>query len=134
VVGRLKSERMKTARENILIEGSDDSVDLGRIHYHAVRENPSASLSDVQSKTLEIIRALADDELVEIGSMSGEGGRFVTWDTPLDESMKEIHDVYINDFHDRALWVWYCWLSLTAKGEQVAEALERKYAEVRSDS
>jgi hypothetical protein len=124
---------MKTARENILIEGLDDSVDMGRVHYHAVQENPSASLSDVQSKTLEMIRSLVDDGLVELGSMSGEGGYFVTWDTPLDESMKEIHDVYVNDFGDRALWVWDCWLNLTAKGKQVAEALERKYAEIRSD-
>jgi hypothetical protein len=125
---------MKTARENILIEGLDDSVDLGGVHQYVAHENPSASLSDVQSKTLEIIRALVDDGLVELGSMSGEGGLFVTWDTTLDESMNEIRDVYVNHFDDRALWVWDCWLNLTAKGRQVAESVERKYAEVRSDS
>jgi hypothetical protein len=52
----------------------------------------------------------------------------------IDESMKEIHDVYVNHFDDRALWVWDCWLNLTAQGEQVAESLERKYAKVHSDS
>jgi hypothetical protein len=125
---------MKTARENILIEGFDDSVDLGGVHQYVARENPSASLSDVQSKTLEVIRSLVDDGLVELGSMSGNGGCFVTWETSLDESMKEIHDVYVNHFDDSGLWSWYCWLNLTAKGEQAAESLERKYAEVRSDS
>jgi hypothetical protein len=125
---------MKTARENILIEGLDDSVDLGGVHQYVARENPSASLSDVQSKTLEIIRSLVDDGLIELGSMSGEGGYFVTWDTPLNESMKEIHDIYVNHFDDDGLWSWYCWLNLTAKGEQVAESLQRKYAEVRSNS
>jgi hypothetical protein len=125
---------MKEARENILIEGLDDSVDLGGVHQYVARENPSASLLDVQSKALEIIRSLVDDGLVELGSMSGEGGRFVTWETSLDESMKEIHDVYVTRFGDDGLWSWYCWLNLTGKGKQVAESVEQKYTEVRSDS
>jgi hypothetical protein len=107
---------MKTARENILIEGLDDSVDLGRVHHHVVREDPSLSLSEVQNNTLEIIRSLVSDGLVELGSMSGKGGYFVTGETSLDDSMKEIHDVYVNQFDDSGLWSWYCWLNLTAKG------------------
>jgi hypothetical protein len=74
------------------------------------------------------------DELFELGDLSGKVGHFVAWKTSLDESMKEIHDVYVNHFDDKLNWTIYCWLNLTAKGEQVAEALERKYAEVRSDS
>jgi hypothetical protein len=122
---------MKTARENILIEGLDDSVDLGGVHQYVVQEDPSLSLSEVQDNTLEIIRSLVDDGLVELGSMSGKGGHFVTWETSLDESMQEIHDVYVNHFDDRGLWIWYCWLNLTSKGEQIAESLEQKYAEIR---
>jgi hypothetical protein len=125
---------MKTARESILIEGLDDWVDLGRIHRNVAQASPSLSLSEVQQKTLDTIRSLVSDGLFELGDLSGKGGHFVSWQASLEDSMKIIYDVYITHFDDRDLWYWYCWLNLTTKGEQVAEPLERRYAEVRSDS
>jgi hypothetical protein len=125
---------MKTARENILIEGIDDWVSLSGVHSYVLQENRTAPPSEVQQKTLETIRSLVSDGLVELGDLAGEDGSFVAWNTPLDESMKEIHDIYVNHFDDKLNWTIYCWLNLTAKGEQIAESLERKYAEARSDS
>jgi hypothetical protein len=125
---------MKTVRENILIEGIDDWVSLSGVHSYVLQEKRTAPPSEVQQKTLETIRALVSDGLVELGDLAGEDGRFVAWETSLDESMKEIHDIYVNHFDDKLTWTIYCWLSLTAKGKQVAESLERKYEEVRSNS
>jgi hypothetical protein len=125
---------MKTARENILIEGIDDWVSLSGVHSYVLQENRIAPPSEVQQKTLETIRALVSDGLVELGDLAGEGGSFVAWATPLDESMEEIYDVYVNHFDDKLNWTIYCWLNITGKGKQVAESIERKYAEVRSDS
>jgi hypothetical protein len=125
---------MKTARENILIYGLIDWVNLGGVHSYALQEDRSASLSEVQQKTLDTIRSLVSDGLVELGDLAGEDGSFVAWNTQLDESMKEIHDIYVNHFDDSLTWTIYCWLNLTGKGEQVAESLEQKYAKVPSDS
>ncbi|MBS4728859.1 hypothetical protein MSM1_11100 [Mycobacterium sp. SM1] len=87
----------------------------------------------MQKKTLETIRSLVEGGLFTLGSMSGEGGRFVAWDTPLDESIKEIHDVYVNQFDDRPQWVWYCWLDLTDKGRQIAQSFYDKYKDTLLD-
>jgi hypothetical protein len=125
---------MKTARENILIHGLIDWVNLGGVHSYVLQEDRSASPSEVQQKTLDTIRSLVSDGLVELGDLAGEDGSFVAWNTQLDESMKEIHDIYVNHFDDKLTWTIYCWLNLTGKGEQVAESLERKYAKVPSDS
>jgi hypothetical protein len=125
---------MTTAREKILIYGLDDWVDLGRIHRNVAQASPSLSLSEIQQKTLDTIRSLVGDGLFELGDLSGEGGHFVSWQTSLEDSMKIIYDVYITHFDDRDLWYWYCWLNLTAKGEQVAESVDRKHGEVPSNS
>lgn len=117
---------MITAREKILVEGLSDWVDLGQLHWYLAEENPTASLSDVQNETLQTLRSLVTDGLVEVGDLSGEGGRFVAWDTPLDESIERISDEYITHFDNRE-WRWIFWLNPTEKGEQVARSLEKKY-------
>jgi hypothetical protein len=117
---------MNSARELTLLQGLIDWVDLGRVHWHVTEENPSAPLSDVQNKTLETIRFLVSGGLFELGDLSGEGGCFAAWETSLDESMKEIYDVYVNHFDDKLTWTVYCWLNLTDKGEQVARPLQKK--------
>jgi hypothetical protein len=114
---------MRTAREKILIQGLIDWVSLAHVHSDVLQENRTASSSEVQQKTLDTIRSFVADGLFELGDLSGEGGRFVAWDTPLDESMKRIYDLYVKHFDNNSLWIWECWLNLTDKGEQVAQPL-----------
>jgi hypothetical protein len=114
---------MRTARENILIHGLIDWVSLAHVHSDVLQENPTASQSDLQKKTLDTIRSLVSDGLFELGDLSGEGGRFVAWETPLDESMKRIYDLYVKHFDDNSLWIWECWLNLIDKGERIAQPL-----------
>lgn len=94
-----------------------------RVHQYVAQQNPSAPLSEVQNKTLEMIRSLVNEGLCELGAMSGKNGRFVAWNVSLDESMGIIYDAYVTHFDDRDMRHWYCWLNLTDKGERIAHPL-----------
>ncbi len=50
--------------------------------------------------------------------------RFGAWDAPLDQSIQQIRDVYVNQFDDDPEWWFYCWLNPTEKGLKAAEAIE----------
>jgi hypothetical protein len=64
--------------------------------------------------------------LFDVGDLTGEKGRFVAWDTPLEESMRRIYDMYVTHHDNRFGWELECWLKLTEKGLQVARTLEEK--------
>jgi hypothetical protein len=119
---------MTTAREKVrealITAGVADWVDLNAVHCHVKQELPSASLSEVQSETLETIRTLVGDELFVLGDLSGEHGRFAAWKESLDTSIQKISDVYITQYDDPPAWVFSAWIKLTDKGERVARALE----------
>ncbi|GFG73270.1 hypothetical protein MBOT_06350 [Mycobacterium botniense] len=74
----------------------------------------------MRQETLLTIRSLVRDGLVELGDLLGEGGRFVVWNTPPDESIQRIYDLYATHFDDQLWWPWECWLNLTEKGEKIA--------------
>lgn len=119
-------ERALSARTGVLLWGLVDWVELDRIHGYVAQENPGEPLAIVQGKTLELIRSLASDGLVEIGDLGGKDGRFVAWDITLDESIQRIRNVYVNNFDDENTWPWFSWLCLTEKGHQVAEVLSER--------
>lgn len=89
------------------------------------QQYPSASVSEVQNETLATIRSLADDGLIVLGAMSGEGGRWEAWDGPPEKSIQKISDAYITQYDDPPAWVWSAWMELTDKGERVARALQQ---------
>ncbi|MGH3561073.1 MAG: hypothetical protein ACRDTN_04530 [Mycobacterium sp.] len=117
-------ERMMSARDEVVTDGLIDWVEPDQIHWYVARENAGEPLSVIQEKTLDLIRSLASDGLFEVGDLTGEGGRFVAWNIPLDESIQRIRNVYVTNFDDQNTWPWFCWLNLTEKGQQVAEAIE----------
>jgi len=57
---------------------------------------------------------------------------FTAWKASLDESIQRIRDVYVTSFNDDNTWPWFCWLAITAKGLQVAEAIEANAHDPRS--
>jgi hypothetical protein len=115
-----------TPREKVLLRGLVDWVALDRIHWDVAQDNQGAPLSLVQTQTLELISSLVNEGLFELGDLAGKEGRFAPWDSPLDESIKRIRDVYVANFDDQNVWSWYCWLDLTEKGEQVAREIEAR--------
>jgi hypothetical protein len=110
-------------RDEVLTDGLIDWVELDQIHWYVARENAGTAVSVIQGKTLELIRSLVSDGLFELGDLKGEGARFTAWNIPLDESIQRIRDVYVTNFDDENTWPWFCWLDLTEKGQQVAEAI-----------
>ena len=123
---RRTSGRPVTAREEVLVRGLIDWVAFERVHHYVALENSGRPLAAIQEKALELVHALASDGLFELGDMSGEDGRFAAWDSSLDDSIQRIRDAYIADFGDESLWWFCCWLDLTDKGQQIAEAIEAR--------
>ena len=118
---------MITAREKILVEGQHDWVKFWQIHQHVAQENRSASLAEVQQKTLDLVRTLVTDGVAEVGDLHDHGARFEPWDTPLDESIQRLSAEYVDRFDDRTGWPWTLWLRVTDKGKELGRSYEPEY-------
>lgn len=125
VVAQVESVRT-TARERVLIRGLVDWVALDRVHWEVLQDNKEEPVTVVQRKTLDLIRSLADNGLVEVGDLSGDDGRFVAWRGSIDESIARISDAYVTNFDDSNSWPWVCWLDLTEAGVNVARDIEAR--------
>jgi hypothetical protein len=121
---------MSTAREKVQIGLGPDAigkpVDLNAVDWHVRQQNPSASESEVQNETLEVIRSLVSEEWFRLGAMSKKTGRFVAWKRSLDHSMEKISHVYVRHYDEPKRWMFAASLELTDKGEQFARAREEK--------
>jgi hypothetical protein len=75
---------------------------------------------------LRTVRSLIDDGLMVVGNIVGASDeRVEPWDMLLDDAMARIHDEYVVH-HDDQNWVFRTWFALTARGQQAAEALNKK--------
>jgi hypothetical protein len=131
---------MSTAREKVrhglLLDALGDPLDLNAVDWHVKQQNPSATPSEVQNETLEVIRSLVSDGLFRLGGevvlgehlggVATEGERFVAWDDPLDHSIRKISHVYVRHYDDPERWMYSAYMQLTDEGEQLAQSLERK--------
>ncbi|HEY2450535.1 MAG TPA: hypothetical protein VGI49_17205, partial [Mycobacterium sp.] len=101
-------------------------IDLNVVDRHVKHQNPSASPSEVQTETLEVIRASVSDGLFRVGELSGQPKRFVAWHHSLEHSLHKISHVYVKHYDDPEKWMFSTWLSLTAKGAELARSIEEK--------
>lgn len=122
-----RDEQVLSAREKVLVEGQHDWVKLWEVHRHVAEENLSASLADVQQKTLELVRTLIDEGEVETGELRDHGARFEPWDIPAQESVQRISAEYVDRFNDRAGWPSTLWLRVTDKGKNLGRSYEPAY-------
>ncbi len=123
-------------RDGLLLDGLGDPLDLNAVDRHVKHQNPSASVSEIQNETLEVIRSLVSDGLFILGGsvMEGphpagvatEGERFVPWNQSLDHAMHKISHVYLKHYDDPERWMYSAWLQLTDKGEELARSIEDK--------
>jgi hypothetical protein len=113
-------------RTGLLLEGLGKPVDLNAVDWHVRHRNPSASPSEIQNETLELIRAVVSDGLFRLGSVGEKDERFVAWRRSLDHSIHKISHVYVNHYEDPVRWMFAAWLSLIAKAGQLAQCLEEK--------
>jgi hypothetical protein len=113
-------------RNGLLLEALGKPIDLNAVDWHVRHRNPSASPSDVQNETLGLIRAVVSDGLFRLGTVGEKGDRFVAWRRSLDHSIHKISHVYVEHYDDPERWMFAAWLSLTAKGRELAQCLEEK--------
>src|ERR1700753_1097214 len=96
---------MSTGREQgrneLLTDGLSGDGDLGGVDSQVSRHNPSASVSEVQHESLEVIRALVSEGLFKLGDLSGDGGTLLVWSSSLDESLQKISDAYVTHHDDK---------------------------------
>jgi hypothetical protein len=109
------------AREEVLLDALVEPVNMAQIHWRVQQHHASASVPELQSETIEVVRSLVADGLVETG-YPGPDGDFVR--EPFTETMQEIRDTYIARYDEPAEWMWSCWLNLTDKGRQLATSTE----------
>jgi hypothetical protein len=119
-------------RENILLKGLGKPVALNAVDWKIKHDNPSASTSEVQDETLEIIRTLVDDGLFKLGGVRKH--RFVTSKRSLHRSMHQISHQYVDHYDDPKRWMFSAWMELTSKGEQLALSLEQRAVDSYRDS
>jgi hypothetical protein len=113
-----------SARDGVLLRGLIDWVPLSQVHGVVEQEHPGEPLAVIQDKVLDLIRSMVADGLFELGDLATADHRFGAWDAPLDESIQQIRDVYVNQFDDDPAWWFYCWLCPTEKGLKAARAIE----------
>lgn len=119
-------EGVGIARDDVLLDGLSEIVDLGSVHWYVWQDNFEAPLSTVQSETLSLVRSLLSEGLVDVGDFSDKSGDFVAWDTPVEASMQRIYKLYVTYYRDTLGWPYEVWLELTEKGERIARSLEAK--------
>ena len=121
---------MSTAREavrnGLILEALGGPIDLNVVDWHVKHRNPSASPPEVQNETLPAIREWVSEGLFRLGAPRGRAKRFVAWRRSLDHSLQRISHVYVKHYGDPERWMFSAWLSLTAKGEQLARSFEEK--------
>ena len=130
------SDAREKVRHGLLLDALGDPVDLNSIDWQVRQQNPSASPSEVQNETLEVIRSLVSDGLFRLGGevvlgehpggVATEGERFVGWNQSLDRSLRKISHIYVRHYDDPEKWMYSAFMELTDKGEQLARSLEQK--------
>ncbi|MFZ3270270.1 MAG: hypothetical protein WA622_03565 [Mycobacterium sp.] len=56
-------------RDNLLLKGLAKPLALNAIDWKIKQQNPSATRSEVQDETLEVVRSLVDDGLFKLGDV-----------------------------------------------------------------
>lgn len=123
-------------RNGLLLDALGDPLDLNAVDWHVRQQNPSASPSEVQDETLEVIRSLVSDGLFRLGGakvlgehpggVATEGERFVPWNESLDHSIHKISHAYVKHYDDPERWMYSAYLQLTDKGRELARSIENK--------
>lgn len=120
------SDARDEVRNGLLLDGLGRPLDLNAVDRHVRHRNPSASPSEVQNETLEVIRSLVNDGLFTLGAVGDSDERFVAWNGSLDHSIHKISHDYVKHYDDPERWMFAAWLSLTGKGELLARSIEEK--------
>jgi hypothetical protein len=114
-------------RDDILAGGHDDWVSMAEVRGCISRGRLADSASERQQLTLQTIRSLLQDGLVEVGDIPAPGDPgFLVWPGTLDEVMESPTERIVGRYDDPDSWEYATWLNLTAKGQQASADIVRK--------
>ena len=125
--------KVLTTREKILVEGLTDWVKLRQVHEYVALEDRSASLAEVQRRTLRLMQSMAAEDLVALGNPIQSGAGFKDWGIPLDDAMARLSTDYVDNFHDRANWPMLVWFRVTDEGKEIGRRYSEEYARWLAD-
>ncbi len=119
-------------RESLLVKGLSRPVSLNAVDWKIKHDNPSAPAAEIRDDTLEVIRTLADDGLVKLGSVRRH--RFVASKRPMNRTMRRISRRYVDHYDDPRTWMFSAWMSLTNEGQRLALSLEQRALDSYQDT
>lgn len=125
--GQVGDPTALSARETVLMEGQQDWVKLWEVYRHVAKENLTATLADVQRKTLDLVESLLCEHLAEVGDLRDGGARVEPWTSGLSESMQRIAGEYVENFDDRTAWPWRLRLRITVTGRRIGAEHQHAY-------
>jgi hypothetical protein len=113
--------------DDLLVRGCDDWVDACEVASVAIEVGGAKAESDIRELSLELIRNVVQQGLMELGDVdvageweSKEG--FRKWDLPIQESVNRVEREWNALGRNPTLWE-VCWLQITDKGRERGEQL-----------
>lgn len=102
-------------RAELLTSGLYDMVPLAEVESVITRDGLATTTPELQKLAMSTIRSLVADGLMKFDGYD---------DLSLDETMAEVHDLFITQYADPGVWVFAVWLKLTDTGRRIATELE----------
>lgn len=104
----------------ILLSGLDDWIQASEVDSVARTVGGAATEAEVQQLSLEIIRKVIKDGLMEVGDVTAQG--FHAWDLSADDALERIEREWKALGRNPNLGE-ICWLSNTEEGDKRARRL-----------
>lgn len=112
-------------KEKILQIGLDDWLYLAMVESVVHEDMPDLDDDELRETTIQIVQDLALSGLIEIGDLTGEGGRFVKWQISIPQAIDRIRREWL--LLDQPISIGdVCWLSNTTEGDRRTSAISPK--------
>lgn len=100
------------------------------VNWVSTREKLGDSVSSRQEVVLSTIRALLDQQLVQIGKIvGGSDERIDPWGLSPAAAVEKLRAVFVDHYDEPDLWEYTVWLGLTPAGEKLARELQGQTTE-----
>ena len=120
--------------DELLVHGCDDWVQAAEVASIAIEVGEATGQDAIRELSLELIRQVVRQGLMELGDVDVWGAResnwgFRKWDLPLEEGLERVEREWKALRKNPGLWQ-ICWLRNTERGKEIGERLlkERGYA------
>jgi hypothetical protein len=124
-----------TLRDDILAGGHDDWVSMAEVRGCISRGRLANAASERQQLTLQTIRSLLQDGLVEVGDIPAPGDPgFLVWPGTIEDIMEGLTERIVGRSDDPDSWEYSTWLNLTPKGQLASDDVVRQRSDRRSSA